>query len=75
VSADVVGSGGRTRVTGVALAGRLGLVSTWAFFGYADATGAEHPMHDSSGVSGVSAPAAPAGASSPLGSSGGAAAP
>jgi stage II sporulation protein D len=75
VSADVVGSGGRTRVTGVALAGRLGLVSTWAFFSFADANGAEHPMPDSSGTSGTSAPAAPAGVSAPAGSGGGAAAP
>jgi stage II sporulation protein D len=32
VAADVVGSAGRTRVDGVTLRGRLGLLDTWAYF-------------------------------------------
>ncbi len=32
VSAEVLGSRGATRVSGPELAGRLGLMSTWAFF-------------------------------------------
>jgi SpoIID/LytB domain protein len=32
VSADVIGSGGRTRVSGATLRARLGLLDTWAYF-------------------------------------------
>ncbi len=42
VAAEVVGSGGRTRVTGAQLRARLGLYDTWAFF-TAITTGAEKP--------------------------------
>jgi stage II sporulation protein D len=32
VAADIVGSGGRTRVDGATLRARLGLLDTWAYF-------------------------------------------
>jgi stage II sporulation protein D len=32
VTADVIGSGGRTRVSGATLRARLGLLDTWAYF-------------------------------------------
>lgn len=48
VSAYVVGSAGKTLVSGAQLAARLGLYSTWAFFSARNA-GALAPMPDKSG--------------------------
>jgi stage II sporulation protein D len=58
VSAYVLGSKGRTLVSGPELAARLGLYDTWAYFSVKDPQGA-HPEPDASG------PAAPAPAPAP----------
>lgn len=75
VSAYVLGSGGRTAVSGPELAARLGLYSTWAYFSTRQGQ-AIRPEPDRSGYSAPSAPApaaAAAGASValPSGESGG----
>lgn len=49
ITAEVLGSGGATQVTGDELAARLGLYDTWAYFSVQDATG-EHPEPDASGA-------------------------
>jgi stage II sporulation protein D len=60
LSADVLGSGGSTPVTGAQLAARLGLLDTWAQFSVSDG-GGERPEPDLSGVSpDTTPPAAPA---------------
>jgi stage II sporulation protein D len=56
VSAYVLGSGGRTLVSGPELAARLGLYSTWAYFNTRDAHGVK-PQPDRSGSSPASSPA------------------
>jgi stage II sporulation protein D len=69
VSANVLGSAGRTRVSGTTLAERLGLYSTWAYFATGEGQQAT-PQPDRSGWS-PSAPApAPAPAPSTVGSGG-----
>jgi stage II sporulation protein D len=63
VSAYVLGSKGRTAVSGPELAARLGLNATWAYFGVRDSHGT-HAEPDASGRAPAkpSAPAAPASA-------------
>jgi stage II sporulation protein D len=66
VSAYVLGSAGRTPVTGPQLAGRLGLYDTWAYFSVRTARGTR-PEPDVSGYSapsGAPEPTAPVGAAS-----------
>jgi SpoIID/LytB domain protein len=76
VSAYVLGSKGRTLVSGPQLAARLGLYDTWAYFSVRDATGL-HPEPDTSGpASGPPASSTPAPVAQPssVGGSGGSAA-
>jgi stage II sporulation protein D len=56
VSAYVLGSGGRTAISGPELAARLGLYSTWAYFSTREGQ-AVKPQPDRSGYSAPSAPA------------------
>jgi stage II sporulation protein D len=56
VSAYVLGSGGRTAVSGPELAARLGLYSTWAYFGTREGRTVK-PQPDRSGYSPLAAPA------------------
>jgi stage II sporulation protein D len=56
LSANVLGSGGRTPVSGPELAARLGLYSTWAYFSTRDGQGLR-PQPDRSGWSPASSPA------------------
>lgn len=56
VSAYVLGSGGRTAVTGAQLAERLGLYSTWAYFSTREGQTLK-PQPDRSGASTLSSPA------------------
>ena len=59
VSAYVLGSKGRTLVSGPNLAGRLGLYDTWAYFNVKDSLGV-HPEPDASGpMSATPVPVAP----------------
>jgi SpoIID/LytB domain protein len=67
VSAYVLGSGGRTLVSGAELAGRLGLDSAWAYFS-ARSGATVSPMPDRSGAHGAPPPVEP---EVPLGSGGG----
>jgi SpoIID/LytB domain protein len=60
VSAETLGSGGVTQLSGPELAARLGLGSTWAYFGVASGRSVR-PLPDSS----AHRPAAPAAPSSP----------
>jgi stage II sporulation protein D len=53
VSAYVLGSKGRTLVSGPELAARLGLYDTWAYFSVKDSRGALHPEPDASGPAGA----------------------
>ncbi len=69
VSAYVLGSGGRTRVSGPTLAERLGLYSTWAYFSSREGQ-ALKPEPDRSGASAAATPA-PAPAPAPSGEEGG----
>src|SRR4029077_6834321 len=62
VSAYVLGSGGRTAVSGPELAARLGLYSTWAFFSTRSGSSVR-PQPDRSGWS---APASPGSGTAPL---------
>jgi stage II sporulation protein D len=65
VSAYVLGSGGRTAISGDELAARLGLYSTWAYFSTREGQSTK-PEPDRSGYSPLSAPApaaAPSGGS------------
>jgi stage II sporulation protein D len=58
VAADVVGSGGRTRVSGATLRARLGLFDTWAYFttiGVRRAPAPEAPAPDPSKTGGATA--------------------
>jgi SpoIID/LytB domain protein len=66
VSAYVLGSGGRTAVTGPELAARLGLYSTWAYFSTREGSTVK-PEPDRSGWSALTspAPAAAPGAAGP----------
>jgi stage II sporulation protein D len=76
VSAYVLGSKGRTLVSGPQLAARLGLYDTWAYFSVKD-TGGLHPEPDASGpASGPPASTTPAPVAQPssVGGSGGSAA-
>lgn len=56
VSAYVLGSKGRTLVSGPELAARLGLYATWAYFSVSNASGT-HAEPDTSGPSATPAPA------------------
>ena len=69
VSAYVLGSGGRTQISGPTLAERLGLYSAWAYFSTAEGQ-AIKPEPDRSGWSGLASPA-PAAAPAPSPSEGG----
>jgi len=73
VSADVLGSKGRTLVSGPELAERLGLYSTWEYFSVKSSKGTQ-PEPDASGpVTPAAAPATPpATPASPVSGSGGA---
>ncbi len=51
VAADVVGSSGRTRVTGAQLRARLGLLDTWAYFTSISTKTEEAPGRDPNGGS------------------------
>jgi stage II sporulation protein D len=65
VSADVLGSGGRTAVSGPELAARLGLYSTWAYFSVRSGQSVKAEP-DRSGWSASAAPApAPSSANAP----------
>jgi stage II sporulation protein D len=59
VSAYVLGSQGRTLVSGPELAARLGLYDTWAYFSVKDSHGA-HPEPDASGPASAAPLSAPA---------------
>jgi len=74
VSAYVLGSKGRTPVSGPELAGRLGLSDTWAYFSVRDAHGL-HPEPDLSGRAPAVRPAPATPASAVTGAGGSAAAP
>jgi stage II sporulation protein D len=63
LSANVLGSGGPTPISGAELASRLGLYSTWAYFGVSSAQGVK-PQPDRSGWSAGANPA-PAAAPAP----------
>ncbi len=69
VSAYVLGSGGRTAISGPALAERLGLYSAWAYFSTGEGQTIK-PEPDRSGWTGLSSPA-PAAAPAPAGEEGG----
>ena len=69
VSAYVLGSGGRTPVSGPTLAERLGLFSAWAYFSTAEGQTLK-PEPDRSGWTGLTSPA-PAAAPAPSGGEGG----
>ena len=75
VSAYVLGSKGRTLVSGPQLAARLGLYDTWAYFSVKDAGGL-HPEPDASGPASGPASSTPAPVAQPssVGGSGGSAA-
>lgn len=62
VSAYVLGSAGRTAISGPELAARLGLLSTWAYFSTREGPSTK-PEPDRSGYSPLSAPAPAPGAS------------
>ncbi len=70
VSAYVLGSGGRTAISGGELAARLGLLSTWAYFSTREGQSTK-PEPDRSGYSALSAPAPAASPSAPATSQGG----
>jgi SpoIID/LytB domain protein len=74
VSAETLGSGGVTVLSGPDLAARLGLVSTWAYFGVANAHGVR-PLPDSSAHPPAPEAQPPAPAPAPAGPQGGAQAP
>jgi SpoIID/LytB domain protein len=57
VSAVVLGSGGRTLVSGAELEARLGLQSTWAYFAVRTGAGAAQPDPDRSGWKASASPA------------------
>ncbi len=69
VSAYVLGSGGRTAISGPTLAERLGLYSTWAYFSTSEGQTVK-PEPDRSGWSGLTSPP-PAAAPAPSGAEGG----
>ncbi len=60
VSAAVLGSAGKTDVSGPELESRLGLQSTWAYFALLGAGGRTQPEPDSSGWKGTGNTSAPA---------------
>jgi stage II sporulation protein D len=57
VSADVIGTGGRTRVSGATLRARLGLLDTWAYF-TSIATSKKKPPSPDPGTGGSRSPGA-----------------
>ena len=65
ISASVLGSGGRTAISGPELAGRLGLYSAWAYFSTREGPTIK-PEPDRSGWSALTSPA-PAAAPAPSG--------
>jgi len=71
VSAYVLGSGGRTAISGNELASRLGLYSTWAYFSTREGQSTK-PQTDRSGYSPLSAPAPAAAPGASASESGGA---
>jgi stage II sporulation protein D len=71
VSAYVLGSGGRTPISGNELAARLGLYSTWAYFSTREGQSTK-PEPDRSGYSPLSAPAPAAAPGASASESGGA---
>jgi SpoIID/LytB domain protein len=74
VSADILGSKGRTLVSGPELEARLGLYSTWAYFSVKTATGT-HPEPGSNTPANVTpAPTTPTAQPARVGTTGGAAA-
>lgn len=73
VSAYVLGSAGRTLISGPELAARLGLYSTWAYFGTREGQSVK-PEPDRSGWSALASPAPAAAPGAPSTSQGGAAA-
>jgi stage II sporulation protein D len=70
VSAYVLGSKGRTLVSGGELAGRFGLSSTWVYFSVRDSHGT-HAEPDASGKSKASPPPPPGAQPAQVGGSGG----
>lgn len=60
VTAAVLGSAGKTDVSGPELEARLGLQSTWAYFAVLGAGGQAQPQPDSSGWTGTGKPSTPA---------------
>lgn len=70
VSAYVLGSAGRTAISGPELAARLGLMSTWAYFSTREGPSTK-PEPDRSGYSPLSAPAPAAAPGAPATSQGG----
>jgi len=71
ISAYVLGSGGRTAISGNELASRLGLYSTWAYFSTREGQ-ATKPDPDRSGYSPLTAPAPAAAGGASASESGGA---
>jgi stage II sporulation protein D len=71
VSAYVLGSGGRTLVSGPELASRLGLSSTWAYFSTVNGTSVK-PQPDRSGYAAGPAPPPVSPTATPTGPQGGA---
>jgi stage II sporulation protein D len=61
VAADIVGSEGRTEVSGATLRARLGLLDTWAFFTTIGTTAKRPPVPAEPGTGGTTSPGAVAG--------------
>jgi SpoIID/LytB domain protein len=64
INADVIGTGGRTRVSGSTLRARLGMLDTWAYF-TSISTGTKKPPAGTPGTGGTTPPPPSAAAAGP----------